>query len=233
MPIKVRDWEDKTLASLILEIVLPALKENPETAELTSNLNPESFQDRTIFIRDLIQSSLPLKKHPAFQEDFRILKTHTIAEIALPGSNLGEKMASRPLDWETAPESSWNELMEEANLDENQKSQLQYAFNLGKLTGDHFGLIKNLNADPKIQTTKDLAAWEKEDWIVLLENAGNITPNGEEKEEYIKGVMRAVEQTHPTHFYDSAKGREKTVQTGLQAASQILLLMMIYSVISL
>ncbi len=133
----------------------------------------------------------------------KIRKLGTIAGL---DEDTSEKLADR-FKGSVPTKEDLTTLVEEGTIKESQLPELKLTFDLSEITGRQPKLVDTLKTtslpsiDNPINTARDLAALDEEDWKNVLKNNEIEAPSDQDVDSYAKSLARSVEYRFPTTVF--------------------------------
>ena len=212
---------DSDLRSFIEGEILSQLKAKPDLKEELDKIIIK-FSGKTK-VKDLLGLNLQLKYNPIFKEEIRAAKVFELSMIAGLEESDANRLIEQEVDLEFAVDETWSKLVEDGIIPESKLNDLKLTFELSKLTGENFELIRLLKTEtlPQlgeeiVNSTKDLVVLEKSDWLDILQKNKIEPPDNVTLEEYAETLAYNIEQTYPSDvFFHRLAVKDKTAQISL------------------
>ncbi|MEN8249898.1 MAG: neuraminidase-like domain-containing protein [Bacteroidota bacterium] len=220
---------DFDLRSFVEGEILPQLKAKPDLKEeLDKIIIKFSGKTKT---RDLLGLNIPLKHNPIFKEEIRAAKVFELSMIAGLEEPDANSLIEQGADLEFAVDETWSKLVEDGIIPESKLNDLKLTFELSKLTGENFELIKLLKTEALsqlgeeiINSTKDLVVLEKSDWLDILQENQIEPPDNVVHEEYSETLAYNIAQSYTSDIlFHHLAVKDKTAQISLVEEIQPLL----------
>lgn len=220
---------DSNLRSFIEGEILSKLNAKPDLKEELDKIIIKSSGKAKV--KDLLGLNLQLKYNPIFKEEIRAAKVFELSMIAGLEESDANRLIEQEVDLEFAVDETWNKLVEDGIIPESKLNDLKLTFELSKLTGENFELIRLLKTEtlPQlgeeiVNSTKDLVVLEKSDWLDILQENQIEPPDNVTLEEYAETLAYNIEQTYPSDiFFYHLAVKDKTAQISLVEDMQPLL----------
>ncbi len=152
-------------------------------------------------ISSLLFLDTPLKDNPLFADDFSRAKTFEYAKIIKLSNEAAKKLADKNIPLENLTETTLSELVKEKIITDQQKGDLLLSLSLGRLTGENFGLLKELKTD-SLKSPVDFASWNAEDWETFIKDNRIPLPKDEtDAKSYAENLRETAELSFPTEYF--------------------------------
>ncbi|MCP5108627.1 MAG: hypothetical protein GY950_34900, partial [bacterium] len=169
-----------------------ALK-NALTASADAGIIDPGLKDRADEVVDNLMDKLA---DESFKEDNNAFLRGMLDMAGLPENN--QKVFFRAYVKNEKPtDQFWEELRERDEFGETGVAKMQFAIQLGAVTGSNLSLVRALGEREDINEIRDLARLDRDQWQELVDNAdipGTIT----DKAAYARGIADMVEDAYPT-----------------------------------
>lgn len=191
--------KDITLAAIVTETILPRIKQDSSLAKEVIEIADRLTAAPSKTVSEALGLHVALKENPLFSDDIRRARTFEYARVAQLNDDTTRKLAAKNIPLDDAGEPLLSSYVQEGIIDEQQKSRLQFAINLGRLTGDNTPFMDALQNE-KLPSASELTHWEKADWQDIITREKIALPPGNTAETYAATIVANLENTFPSQF---------------------------------
>lgn len=192
-----REFSGKTMDDVLKLHVFPELKKDEGLAKEVEALENKPPAGTSEKVDDALYLNTPLIKNPLLSDELRVSRTSEYARISKLGAGVADKLIQKSMILEDASEFEWDNLVKEGILTNNQKDDLIFAVDLGKLTNDNFTFMERLKTSDR-KSVRDLVSLSKLDWLKMLEDEKIDPPPGETREDYAGNIAHNIDKTFPS-----------------------------------
>jgi hypothetical protein len=187
------------IGQLIESIVLPELQSQEDVwKQIEARSTGRNGVDIRKTVEDYLQLDKPLRKNIHFHSEAQLMQTQLAARISGLSVGKTEILFENNIVAGSASNMRLKKLEEEGLLTSGEKQALVNTFSLIRFTGGNLSLTETLFQNHGSIT--DLVSLERGDWIQLVEQSDEPTPNGEDVEDYARQLQRSVNRAYPTPF---------------------------------
>lgn len=164
-------------------------------------------------IKDLLQLDIPLSKNPLFTEEMRVSRVHGYSRISrLPAEKISAAIQSLHTDPFELEMEHYEKLVQDQVITVAEKDQLHLVMEMAKLTGDHLPLVEALQT-ARVSSVRELASWDKNDWLDLMNNQRIAPPPGEDTSTYIDAIRDHLALSFPSYSLLQGMGKQAVLLT--------------------
>lgn len=192
-----REFSGKTMDDVLKLHVFPELKKNEGLAkevEAIENKLPGGASEK---VDDALHLNTPLVNNPLLTDELRVTRTAEYARISKLDAGAADKLIQKSMSLEEASEWEWDNLVKEGILTNNQKDDLIFTVDLGRLTNDNFKLMERLKTVNR-KSVRDFVSLSKSDWLKVIEDEKIEPPPGETREDYAGNIAYSIDKTFPS-----------------------------------
>ncbi|OQY99736.1 MAG: hypothetical protein B6D35_08675 [Candidatus Brocadia sp. UTAMX2] len=192
-----REFSGKTIDDVLKLHVFPELKKDEGLAkevEAIENKLPSGASEK---VDDALHLNTPLMKNPLLFDELRVTRTAEYARISKLDTGATDKLIQKSRSLEEASEFEWDNLVNEGILTNNQKDDLTFTVDLGRLTNDNFKFMERLKTNDR-KSVRDFVSLNKSDWLKIIEDEKIEPPPGETREDYAGNIAYIVDKTYPS-----------------------------------
>ncbi len=192
-----REFSGKTVDDVLKLHVFPELKKDEGLArevEALENKPPAGASEK---VDDALYLNTPLIKNPLLSDELRVSRTSEYARISKLGAGATDKLIQKSMILEDASEWELDNLVNEGILTNNQKDDLIFTVDLGRLTNDNFKFMERLKTNER-KSVRDFVSLSKSDWLKIIEDEKIDPPSGETREDYADNIAYNIDKTYPS-----------------------------------
>ncbi|MEO5562423.1 MAG: neuraminidase-like domain-containing protein, partial [Chitinophagaceae bacterium] len=191
------DYQSATelgLTDYLQQQILPQLEK--EAGPRAFLLKPIAGADEKI--SDVLNLGMPLKKNPHFADEIRVTRINEYGSLAGLKSDKLSKIVELNTDPSLFDMEHYEKLLADQIITQKEKKDLQLVFELGKLSDDNFSLVGSLKST-SIQSPRELAGWEQNDWVDFIKKEKISIPQEETIEAYVENIITNLSQSFPSY----------------------------------
>lgn len=214
LQLDLRKVRNQTIAAVITEYVVPALRHHRALGSVADTLAAREVADSAPSIASLLELETPLARHPLFIDDVRRSRLSEALRITEIPASLADAIDANKTAIEAWDDRAWDAIVESKVLTKAQRDDLRFTADLGILTED-YALVEAARASG-VRATEQLVALDRERWRALVEAHPTAVPEGTTAAEMATAIDRTVQRLHPSRTFTARLGRETN---GMRLAS--------------
>jgi len=156
-------------------------------------------------LEDVLQPEVPLKENPLFHLELQQAKLYHLGDAAKLDEAKTEVMIKKYDSLAILNDTTLESLVKEGALKEKEAKELGLTISLYRFFDEDIKLVETVKKGRfpqipkgKVKEIKDLAAFEKEDWLGVLKKAKVQPPEGLKLEDYADLLSKKVENLYPS-----------------------------------
>ena len=170
-----------------------------EAAEKIKELEPSAK------LEDVLRPDVPLENNPLFQLELQQAKLYRLGNVVeLNGPKVGA-LLNKGISLVTLNDTMLESLVNDEELEDGEAKALGLAASLYHLLDEDIDLAETIKKGSfpqipgeKVGQIKDLVAFEKKDWLAVLEETDVTPPNGLQPEDYAALLTKKIENLYPS-----------------------------------